>query len=461
MTSIGVDDAMPSTQMDAESRDRLVASDIKHVVQPWAPSQRDARRIVAESAQGSRITLDGHDVLDFAAQTAYVNVGHRHPKVVEAIRRQLDVLPVAWSRYVTVPRARLAERLSELAPTSGRGKVFFTPGGAEAVEAAMMAAREVTGRPKIVTQYRAYHGATFGTIAASGDQRGWQSINDPSSIVRVPGAYPYRCQHCGDNCRGRCVAYVEEVIRLEGAKTIAAIMVEPVQGTNGVIVPPDGYLPALRDIAHRHGILLIADEVMTGFGRTGRWFACEHWNVEADIVVVAKGLTSGYIPMGAAIFSPAVAEYFDIRPWLRGHTYTGHALAAAAALAVIDVIEDENLIDRSRDLGRYLLEQLEKLGRSHVSVGEVRGKGLFAGIELVLDPKSRQPLYDFVTGDGREHKRAVLDSIFDAGVLLMEGNSSTLILAPPLTITQDEIDTAVHAVDIGLDVADRIVAAGA
>jgi taurine--2-oxoglutarate transaminase len=440
--------------LDADERRMLAELDRRYVIQPWAASQARTRRHVVEWAQGSWIRVDGRDLLDFSAQTTYMNIGHRHPRVLDAIRRQLDVLPVAWSRLVSEPRARLAERLSGLAPGDDH-RVFFTPGGAEAVEAAIMAAREFTGRRKILTHYRDYHGGTTGAIAASGDQRGWQPLADLTSIIRIPGPYPYRCSICLGPCSGSCVAYVEDVIRLEGPNSIAAILFEPIQGTNGVIIPPDSYLPRLRAIADRYGILLIADEVITGFGRTGTWFSMEHWGVAPDIIAVAKGLNAGYVPLGAAILSSRVAAFYDDHPWLRGHTYTGHALAAVSALAVMDVIEDEQLLDNSTVLGTYLLECAQQLAAAHPSVGEVRGKGLFVGIELVRNRATREPLYDWSSGRGGDAKGRVIDALLEAGVFMLEGNDTSLILAPPLNIARSDIDFAVGAIDTALTVSDR------
>lgn len=439
-------------------RQRIADLDSRYVIQPWVQSQSKAPRHVVEWGKGSRFRIDGREVIDFGSQAGYMSLGYGHPRIVEAMRRQLDVLPVAWSRNATEPRARLAERLAQLAPGSGQ-KVFFSTGGAEAVEAAIMAAREVTGRRKILTHYLDYHGATSGTIATSGDQRGWQPLNDPTSIVRIPSPYPYRCSICHGACNGSCFRHIEEIIRLEGPGTIAAILFEPIQGTNGVIVPYDAYLPQLRRLADRHGILLIADEVMTGLGRTGSWFACEHWAIVPDITVVAKGVNSGYVPLGATILSASVAEFYDKHPWRRGHSYTGHALAAAAALATIESIEDEGLVENARVLGDELLRQARELIASHPSIGEVRGKGLFVGIELVGNRQTRQPLYDWATGSGSQLKRRVLDAVLQNGVSLMEGNASALILVPPLNISREDIHIAIEAIDGALSIADAEVTA--
>lgn len=401
------------------------------------------------SADGCSFILDGQRTLDFGSQTAYMNVGHHNEYVVAAIKRQLDCLPVGWSRFANEPRARLAKRLSDLAP-GGSYKAFFTPGGAEAIEAAIMAAREVTGRRKILTHYWSFHGATTGAIATSGDDRGWHPLSDASSVVRVQPPYPYRCRWCKDGCTDSCIEILEDAVRCEGPEQIAAVLVEPIHGTSGVIVPPDDYLPSLRELTRKYGILLIADEVMTGFGRTGTWFACEHWNVVPDIIALAKGLTAGYVPMGAALLSEEVAGYYDERHWRRGHTYSGHALAAAAALAVIEVIERDGLVARSRELGQYLLSRCQDVASRRLMVGDVRGRGLFVGIELVRNRETKAPLYDWVTGEGLDDKQVVVEAILKQGVYVLPGNASSLVLAPPLCISREELDLGIAAIDEAL-----------
>ncbi|MHB8618203.1 MAG: aminotransferase family protein [Chloroflexota bacterium] len=439
----------------ALSRDEIAQLERDYVMYPWTPRQDAVVPRVVESAHGMHYVQDGREIMDFGSQLAFMNVGHTHPRVVDAVIAQVKKLPVIGSTLATEAKARLAQKLAQVTPGALK-KTFFSTGGAEAVEAATMVAKAFTGRRKIITRYRAYHGATYAGMGFSADQRSWQFTPGIPDVVHVPEPYCYRCPFglTYPSCELRCAQHVEQVIKQEGAEYVAAVMVEPIQGAGGIIVPPPEYMPMLRKITRDHGVMLIADEVMTGFGRTGRWFACEHWDVEPDIMTMAKGITCGYVPLAATIVSEEIAKFFDDHPWVHGHTYTGHTLGAAAANAVLRVYEDENLIQNSAEVGAYLFERACELREKHPSVGDVRGKGLFVGVELVRSRQTREPIYDWTTGEGGALKQKVLKAALDEGLYVMGGNASVLMLCPPLIATRADVDTAVEILDHALAVAD-------
>jgi taurine--2-oxoglutarate transaminase len=315
----------------------------------------------------------------------------------------------------------------------------------------------VTGRHKIVTRYQSYHGATLGAISASGDNRRTYAEPLPGGFVHALDPYRYRCPFCSDRpaCSLACADAMEATIAGEDPRTIAAVLVEPITGTSGLVVPPDGYLQRLREMCDRHGILLILDEVITGFCRTGRWFAGEHWGVVPDIMTVAKGITSGYVPLGATVVSDRIAGYFDDRYLGAGLTYSAHPLACAAGCAVLEVYLEERLDERAAEMGRRLIGRLEELAARHPSVGEVRGLGLLAGIELVTNQETREPLSpqrteEVVSPVMAEVKKAVLSRRVHP---LFRWN--LIMIAPPLTISEKELDEALEAVEAGLEIADR------
>lgn len=424
----------------------------------WTP-------LVVARGDGSRFfDVEGRGYLDFASQLVAANLGHSNAAVRQAIASQLDAIPYVQPSMATPVRAELQRELGSVLPPS-LSRYFFSTSGAEAVEAALKIARLVTGRPGIVARTRSYHGATAAAISVSGDPRRLpvEGLATVPGTVWAPDCYCYRCPLglAYPQCQVGCV---EEIERLLAARTdVAAVIVEPVVGTNGVIPPVAEYLPRLREITRRRGVLLIADEVMTGWGRTGRWFAVDHWGVEPDVLVTAKGITSGYVPLGLTATTPALHERFADRFFPHGHTYEGHPVALAAAAAAIGEYRRLGLIERSEREGAYLLGRLQELALRHPSVGDVRGLGLFAAIELVRDRASRLEM-DPVTAklDGRP---SVADRV--AAQLLAQGLyvlswGSNLLLAPPLIVSRAEIDEAVAALDGALALADavRLPAAG-
>lgn len=386
---------------------------------------------------------DGDDNrwLDFSSQLINLNVGHQHPKVLEAIKRQVDELCFAGPGFATEPRGALGKKLSEV---TGLAKSFFTLGGAEANENAMKIARLVTGRDKIITRYRSYHGATMGSMTASGDPRRWPVEPGIPGIVRAFDPYCYRCPFGQkvETCARECVSHIEEIIQMEGPSNVAAVMVEGITGSNGLLVPPDDYYPRLRALCDKYGILLIDDEVMCGFGRTGKWLATQHYGVKPDIVSCAKGLTSGYLPLGAVIVSEAIANYFENHMLWGGLTYSGHPVCCAAAVANLSVYEEERIFANVERQGRYLASRLEAMKRKHACVGDVRYKGLFSVLELVRDKASREPLAPF-NGSGPE--MAKLASHLKSKHLYAFSRFNMLWVCPPLIISENELS---HGLDI-------------
>jgi len=386
---------------------------------------------------------DGDDNrwLDFSSQLINLNVGHQHPKVLEAIKKQVDELCFAGPGFATEPRGALGKKLSEV---TGLAKSFFTLGGAEANENAMKIARLVTGRDKIITRYRSYHGATMGSMTASGDPRRWPVEPGIPGIVRAFDPYCYRCPFGQkvETCARECVSHIEEIIQMEGPSNVAAVMVEGITGSNGLLVPPDDYYPRLRALCDKYGILLIDDEVMCGFGRTGKWLATQHYGVKPDIVSCAKGLTSGYLPLGAVIVSEAIANYFENHMLWGGLTYSGHPVCCAAAVANLSVYEEEHVFANVERQGRYLASRLEAMKRKYACVGDVRYKGLFSVVELVKDKASREPLAPF-NGSGPE--MAKLASHLKSKHLYAFSRFNMLWVCPPLIISENELS---HGLDI-------------
>jgi taurine--2-oxoglutarate transaminase len=423
--------------------------------------QRGWEPLLVVRGEGSRFwDSTGKEFLDLSSQLVASNLGHSNPAVVQAIQRQAGRLPYAAPGFSTEAREELSRRLGEVLP-DGLRRYFFSTSGTEANEAALKIARVVTGRRKVIARPRSYHGSTAGSISVSGDVR--RRATGPESQVPgtlwAPDCYCYRCplQLKYPDCGVACADQVEDQLREE--PDVAAMIVEPVVGTNGVLVPVPEYLPRIREITRRHGVLLIADEVMTGWGRTGRWFGVDHWGVEPDILTTAKGITSGYVPLGLTATTSSLHEAFQDRFFPHGHTYEAHPLALAAASAVIDEYRRLDLIEKSRRDGEYLLRRLRELSARHPSVGEVRGLGLFAAIELVADAGRRTPFNseeDLLTG-----RPLVIHEVVSAlrreGVYVL-GWIGHLIIAPPLIISREELDRGIEALDRALAVSDSRVA---
>jgi taurine---2-oxoglutarate transaminase len=430
--------------------DEIIALSKKHTIFEWV-AQNTADPIPIARAQGVYFwTPEGKRFLDFNSQLMCINIGHGEPRVVRAIQAQLEKVAYVTPSMVTEPRARLGRKLAEITP-GDIDVFFFTNGGAEANENAIKIARAYTGRPKILARYRSYHGGTAAAMAATGEPRSWSQPSMPGFVHFLD---PYHGIERGWESAESSLRYLEEVVQLEGPQTIAAILLEPVTGTNGVLVPPDGYLQGIRALCDRHGILLIADEVMTGFGRTGTWFAIEHWNVVPDLITMAKGLTSAYVQLGAVGMRQKIADTFQDRPFPGGLTYGSHPVACAAALATIAVYEEDGLIDRARRLGVVMAERLADLAARHPSVGAVRSLGLFGVVELIRNPKTREPLAPFA---GTSPEMAALGAFFREQGLYTFLRWNYFFTNPPLTTTEAELREGFEIIDRGLAITDRAV----
>jgi taurine--2-oxoglutarate transaminase len=423
----------------------------RHTLFEWS-SQAAIDPIPVAGAKGSYFwTPDGRRFLDFNSQLMCVNAGHSDPRIVEAIQRQAATLAYANPFMATEPRARLGAKLAEITP-GDIDTFFFTNGGAEANENAMKLARLYTGRHKILARYRSYHGATAGSMTLTGDPRRW--ANEPGIPGVVHVLDPYHGIQRGWDDVPTALAAIEEVIQLEGPHTIAGFILETVTGTNGVLIPPDGYLQGIRDLCTRYGIQMICDEVMCGFGRTGRWFAVDHWNVVPDILTMAKGLTSAYVPLGAVGMRRQIAEHFRDRVFAGGLTYNSHPLACAAALATIAVYEEDNLIQRAAELGGVMQGLLADLAAAHPSVGAARSIGLFGLVELVRDRTTRQPLAPF---NGTSPEMAALGREFRARGLYTFVRWNTFFTNPPLPISEAELREGFGIIDGALSVVDGML----
>ena len=420
----------------------------QHTIFEWS-AQGGVDPIPVARAKGVYFwTPEGKRYLDFNSQLMCVNIGHGDRRVIKAIQEQAASLAYANPFMATEPRARLGAKLAEIAP-GDIDVFFFTNGGAEANENAFKIARAVTGRQKILARYRSYHGATAAAITATGDPRRWTQPPLPG-IVHVLD--PYHGIQRGWDTADDALAYLDEVIGLEGPQTIAAFILEPVPGTNGILVPPDGYLQGVRALCDRHGILMIADEVMSGFGRTGAWFAVDHWNVVPDIITMAKGLTSAYVPLGAVGIRRSIAEHFAATPFPSGLTYNSHPLGCAAALAAIGVMEEDALVERARERGRVMAGLLADLAARHPSVGAVRSIGLFGIVELVRQRESRAPMASF---NGTSPEMSELGRFFRQEGLYTFVRWNYFFTNPPLCITEPELREGFAIVDRALEVTDR------
>jgi taurine--2-oxoglutarate transaminase len=431
--------------------------DRAHVFHSWsAQAQLSPMTILA--ASGSYIwDGDGNRMLDFSSQMVNTNVGHQHPKVVEAIAEQARTLCTIAPQHVNVARSEAARLIAERTP-GDLDRIFFTNGGADAVEHAVRMARLHTGRRKVLTRFRSYHGGTDTAINMTGDPRRWPNDYGAAGVVHFFGPFLYRTQfHSADEkqeCE-RALEHLEAVISMEGPQTIAAIVLEPVPGTAGIMVPPPGYLAGVRELCDRFGIVMIADEVMAGFGRTGEWFSINHSGVVPDLITFAKGVNSGYVPLGGVAISGTIADTFADRAYPGGLTYSGHPLATAAAVATINAMTDEGIVENAATIGRDVLGPgLADLAAKHRSVGEVRGIGVFWAVELVKDQDTREPLAPYGSTS------AAMNDVIAAckkGGLLPFANFNRLHMVPPCTVSPAEVAEGLEILDSALTVADTLV----
>ncbi len=432
--------------------------DRAHVFHSWS-AQGTLNPTEITGGEGSYFwDSSGKKYLDFTSQLVNLNIGHQHPKLVAAIQESAGKLCTVAPPFVNASRSEAARLITELAP-GDLNMVFFTNGGAEAAEYATRMAKLHTGRHKILTTYRSYHGSTAGAIALTGDPRRWQNETGASGAVKFWGPYPYRSPFHSNSEQQECqraLQHLEEVLMVEGPQTVAMIALETVVGTNGILVPPDGYLQGVREICNKHGIVMMCDEVMAGFGRCGEWFAVNKWNVTPDLICFAKGVNSGYIPLGGVVISQKIADTFRDRVFPGGLTYSGHPLACAAAVASINIFKEEKIVEHARMLGKDVIgPALEKMKAKHQSVGDVRGLGVFWAIELVKNRETREPYVPF-NASGPDAK-----PMMDLIVACKERNLwpfthfNRIHVVPPCNTPVEDVKKGLAIIDEVLDIADK------
>jgi taurine--2-oxoglutarate transaminase len=444
---------MVSTERGAMTSEEIVALNRAHTIFSWS-IQGQLDPIAIDRAEGVYLyTPEGRRILDFNSQLMSVNIGHGDRRVIDAIGEQAAKLQFVQPAFATEVRGLLGQKLAQVLP-GDLNKVFFTLGGAEAVENAIKFARHYTGRYKVLARYRAYHGATMGAMTLTGDPRRWANEPGLVGVVRYPDTHRWgekEPRPVEESLQG-----LEDVIRYEGPHTIAAVFLETIVGTNGILIPPDGYLQGVREICDRHGILMVADEVMAGFGRTGKWFAVDHWGVVPDLMTMAKGLTSSYLPLGAVALRDHVAEAFESKMFYGGLTYSSHPVSLAASLATLRVYEEDDLVGNAARLGPVMAEHHRRLADRHPSVGAVRSLGLFGIVDLVRSREPWTPLTPF-NGTSDEMK-AIGRSLRENGVYTMIANNS-IHTNPPLCITEEQLSEGFEVIDRALDIADQAVTA--
>jgi taurine--2-oxoglutarate transaminase len=427
--------------------------DQEYTLGTWT-RQRDFDPTQIVDTEGPRlVTAAGDSILDFSSQYVCTSLGYDAERVSDAVADQVRTVPYVSPGWSTEPRARLSEKLAEITPGSLK-RTFYSTSGTEANEVAFKIARAYTGKHKILSRYRSYHGATAASLSASGDPRrvaqGPEVQPAVPGMIKGPDPYAYGSSLDPDES----LAYIDEMLQLEGG-TVAAVLVEPLVGSNGVLTPPDDYLSRLQQIAHDHGALLICDEVMTGFGRTGEWFASTLYDAEPDIITMAKGLTGSYQPLAATTVTEAVADHFEDELLNQGHTFSGHPVACAAGVAAIETYEEEQLVANAREMGAYLRGELESLAERHPSVGERRGVGLHQGLELTRSETERVPFEE--RSDKVSSRQTVLDEVgahtLENGVYFYT-SVNTIVVTPPLTISTEEVDEAIAALDEALEISD-------
>lgn len=443
-----------------ENSNQIIQDTLDYTLTSWS-KQRGINPPVIEKAEGVYIyTSDGKKILDFSSQLICCNIGHGHPRVAQAVQRQMQEVSYIYPGMTTKARAELGKKLSEISPGS-LNRTFFTLGGAEAIENAIKLARCYTGRHKIITFYQSYHGATYGAITAGGDPRKLAvDSQQMPNIIHVENPYFYRCpwnsetpEECGENA----ASHLERVIQFEGPGNVAAILIEGESGSSGCIKYPPNYWKLVREIADKYGIVLIDDEVMSGFGRTGKWFGVEHHGVVPDIMCMAKGLTSAYVPFGGVIVKEEIAKYFDDKPLPLGLTYSAHPVCCAVANEVIKIYEDENLIENAANMGKYIEDKIEEMKSIHPSIGDFRNTGLLGCLELVRDRESKTPIARWnAPPDEMGEMNKVMSKISELGMFTF-GRWNLIFIAPPLCITKEQIDEGLGIISEALKIADEEV----
>jgi len=446
---------MPSPVTMSETQE-IQQENFDYTLFSWS-KQKGLNPIAVKHAEGVYLyDYDGRRYLDFSSGLMNVNIGHGNQRVTAAVVRQMQEVSYVTPSCVTRARGELGRRLAEITP--GRlKKTLFTVCGASAIDNAIKLARLYTGRHKIITRYRAFHGASYGSMTAGGDPRKLpHDAQQMPNVVHVEDPYCYRCPWGKEisSCHRECVSHIERVIELEGPESIAAILMEGESGTSGCIKYPPDYLQKIRALCDKHGILLIIDEVMSGFGRTGKWFAAELHGIEPDMIATAKGITAGYIPLGALIVTDKIADHFNDRTLWLGLTYSAHPVACAAGVEVLKIYEDERLIENAAAMGRYLEAQVEKMKQQHPSIGDFRNTGLLGCLELVKNRTTKEPMAPF---NARPEEMTTMNQV--AARLRQLGlyalvRWNYVFIAPPLTITREQMDEGLAIIGDALTIAD-------
>ncbi len=437
---------------------QILHDNLDHTLFSWS-KQTGLNPINAERAEGVYVyDRDGKRYLDFSSQLMNVNIGHGDQRVTEAVAAQMRELSYVYPGMITKARGDLGRRLAEITAPN-LTKAFFTLGGAEAIENAIKLARVYTGRHKIVTLYQSFHGASYGAMSAGGDPRKFAVDSQAMpGVVHVENPYAYRCPWYSDSpeqCAQRAADAMARIIGYEGPGSVAAIILEGESGTSGCIKYPPGYWTRIREICDQHGILLIADEVMSGFGRTGKWFGSDHHGVKVDVMCMAKGITAGYLPLGAVMVDEKIAKSFDDKPLPLGLTYSAHPVSCAAAVAVLDIYESDNLIENTIEMGEYMDQQVAQLMRHHPSIGDWRNTGLFGCLELVRNRDTKEPMAPWnATNDQMAIMNQVAAKIRELGMYTFV-RWSYIFICPPLTITKEEIDEGLAIISEALEIADK------
>ena len=448
---------MATLETNTELGRQVVADAKQYVLHSW--SVQDALDPIPVAGGEGRYfwDYDGKRYLDFASQLVNVSIGHQHPKIVAAIKEQADKLCTIGPPMATEARSTLARLLAEVTPGDLQMS-FFTNGGAEANENAIKLARWYTGRHKIIARYRSYHGATAGAITLTGDPRRWPAEPGIPGVVRMLDPYTYRCPAGHPDPCPVCTGapHLEEILQYEGAHTVAAVILETVVGTNGIIVPPDGYLQAIREVCDRHGILLIADEVMAGFGRTGKWFGVENWDVVPDILTVAKGINSGYVPLGAMIVRKPIADWVRDKYFAGGLTYSGHPLACASGVASIEAFREEGIVENAAEMGDRVRREAERTAGASTRRSATSAASVASGVSSwsrTARRASRSCPFN-ATGEAFAPVARVSKAALERGLYLMT-HWNVVMVCPPLTITREEIDEGIAILDEALAIADE------
>lgn len=441
------------------SKEEILKNNLDYTLFSWS-AQSGLNPINAERAEGVYVyDRDGKRYIDFSSQLMNVNIGHGNKKIADAVAKQMSELSYVYPGMATEARGLLGKKLAEVSP-GDMTKTFFTNAGAEAVENCVKLARMVTGRHKIISKYRSYHGATYGACTVGGDPRRFPIDRDRMpGVVHVEDPYCYRCPWSQkiETCNRECVQHVERVIKFEDPGSVAAILIEGESGSSGCIKYPPDYWPKMKEIADKYGILLIADEVMSGFGRCGQWFAVQNQGVVPDMIAIAKGLTAGYVPLGGVMVSKAISDYFNDKPMVIGLTYSSHAVGCAAGVACIDVYHELNLIEKARETGKYMNQQVAKLIEKHPSIGDWRNTGLLGCIELVKNRDTKEPMAPWNASVSEMGAMSqVAAKIRELGMFTFV-RWNWIFVAPPLTITHEEIDEGLDIISKAIAIADEHV----